>query len=74
MKKTIFEISLEGEKLMKVEISPQAQGLDVIACFEAFKKTFDAATWANVCAFDSFEAEEPVTGRIFKIVCLEKAK
>ncbi len=74
MKGTIFEIFLEEEKLMKIEISPQAEGLDVMACFEALRKTFDASTWANVCAFDSFEAEEPTTGKIFRIVCSEKGR
>jgi hypothetical protein len=74
MKKTVFEVFLQEEKLMKIEISPQAGGLDVIACFEALLKSFDASTWANICAFDSLQTEEPTTGRMFKIVCLEKAK
>jgi hypothetical protein len=74
MKKTIFEILLEEEKLMKIEISPQAEGLDIIACFEALRKSFDASTWGNICAFDSLQATEPATGRMFKIVCLEKAE
>jgi hypothetical protein len=74
MKKTVFEILLEDKKLMKIEISPQAEGLDVMACFEALRKSFDASTWVNICAFDSLEAKEPATGRTFKIVCLEKAK
>ena len=74
MEGTILEILLEKEKLMKIEISPQAEGLNVISCFEALLKTFDAATWANVCAFDSFEAEEPTTGKIVKIVCSKKGR
>jgi hypothetical protein len=74
MKKTIFEIFLEKEKLMKIEISPQADGLDVIACFEALRKSFDASTWENICAFDSLRAQEPTTRRTFEIVCLEKPK
>lgn len=74
MEGTILEIFLEKEKLMKIEISPQAEGLDIIACLEALRKSFDASSWENICSFDSLQAEEPATGRIFKIVCLEKAK
>jgi hypothetical protein len=74
VKRTVFEIFIEEEKLMKIVISPQANGLDIIACFEALRKSFDASSWENICAFDSLEAEEPATGRMFKIVCLEKAK
>ena len=74
MEGRIFEIFLEEENLMKIEISPQAEGLDIIAGFEALRKTFDISTWANVCAFDSFEAEESATGRKFKIVCSEKGR
>jgi len=74
MKKKILELFLEEKILMKIEISGPASGLEIIACFEALLKTFDAATWANVCAFDSFEAEEPATGRRFKIVCSEKGR
>jgi hypothetical protein len=68
----ILELFLEEKNLMTIEISGEASGLDVIACFEALLKTFDAASWENVCAFDSFEAEEPTTERIFKIVCSKK--
>jgi hypothetical protein len=74
MKKTIFEILLDDKKLMKIEISPQAEGLDVIACFEALRKSFDASTWVNICAFDSLQTKESATGRTFKIVCLEKCE
>lgn len=74
MEGTSLEIFLEQEKLMKIKISPHAEGLDVIACFEALRKSFDASTWGNICAFDSLQLEEPATGRTFKIVCLEKAK
>jgi hypothetical protein len=38
MEGTILEILLEKEKLMKIEISPQAENLDVISCFEALLK------------------------------------
>jgi hypothetical protein len=72
MKKTIIEILLEDEKLMIIEISPEAEGLDVMACFEALRKSFDASTWENICAFDSLQAQEPATGRTFKIVCSEE--
>lgn len=74
MEGTILEVLLEEEKLMKIEISPQAEGLDLIACFEAIGKSFDASTWNNICAFDSLQAEEPATGRRFKIVCSEKGR
>jgi hypothetical protein len=72
MEGAIVEIFIEKEKLMKIELSPQADGLDVIACFEALRKSFDASSWGNICAFDSLEAEEPTTGRKFKIVCPAK--
>jgi hypothetical protein len=72
MKKTIFEILLEDKKLMKIEINSQAEGLDVIACFEALRKSFDASTWENICTFDSLQAQEPATGRTFKIMCSEE--
>ena len=73
MEGTFLEILVEDKKLMRIEISPEADGLDIIACFEALQKSFDASTWGNICAFDSLQAKEPTTGRIFKIVCLEKA-
>jgi hypothetical protein len=74
METKVLDLFLEEKNLMKIEISGAASGLEVIACLEALQKTFDAATWANVCAFDSFEAEEPATGKIFKIVCSEKGR
>jgi hypothetical protein len=59
---------------MKIEISGAASGLEVIFCLEALLKYFNAATWANDCAFDSFEAEETATGKTFKIVCSHEEK
>jgi hypothetical protein len=73
MKGTILEIFLEEERLVKMEVSPQADRLDAIACFEALQKSLDASGRGNSWTFDSLEAEEPATGRNFKTVCLEKA-